>query len=367
MKNAFFIIASVIFCQNALPQSDSVLKFIFVPHPRSENRSQQSVLPAIEKIDFSNYDLTLLGGDLTYYTSLSQVSMDYCDSLFQLDSPNTLWTLGNHDRNNVNLVEEFTGRKSFYAYYRDNITFVVLDTERNASGFQSSFIVGEQLDMLKNICDSISSSGFLVILHHRLLWMIGNSDFSSRIDSVGESTRQLDTTNFYKEIYPLLLQAKEKGVQVICLGGDKSKINIEYSPTDSITFFTSAMAPEFDDSLNSVIIFTCNPESRIISWDFIPLDKVEKSTFNGNSPQHEFKLDTNLDIRQNPVNNEITFQLLPGLIQSEIIEVYKISGIFVHKFTLREGENTSLRLPGGVYIVKEMSALGIKTRKIIVQ
>ena len=366
MRTIAFIIIMAISSQGAFSQSDSVLKFIFVPHPRSENRSQQSVLPAIEKIDFSKYDMTLLGGDLTYYTSINRMSMEYCDSLFKLNNPNTLWTLGNHDRNNLKLIEEFTGRKSFNSYYRDKITFVVLDTEREANGFQSTFIRGEQLEMLENVCDTINNSECLFILHHRLIWMIGNEDFSERIDSVGESTKQLDTTNFYQDVYPLIIKAKSKGVKVICLGGDKSKINIDYSPADSIFFLTSTMAPEFADSLNCVIVFTVNPEDKSISWEFVSLELIEKVEVNSISLSHLFKEDSDLTIRQCPGNNEVAFQLLPGLNKAKRIEVYSISGVLLKTFTLEKGEIIYIPLNYGVYIAKETTTRGYGVSKFIV-
>ena len=240
-----------------------------MPHPRSENRTVQSVLPEIEKIDFSLYDMTLLGGDLTYYTSIDRTSMDYLDKLFNLKSQNTLWTMGNHDLNNRSLIQEYTGRPSYFSYYRDGITFVVLDVELNASGLTKSLISGAQLDWLKTISDTISKSDYMLILHGRLLWMIGNDDFKTRLDSVAESTKQLVTTNFYPDVFPLLQNVKAKGIPVICLGGDKSKIDNDYSPEDSIHFLASTMAPEFTDDQNHVMVFTYNKTAKEMSWKYV--------------------------------------------------------------------------------------------------
>jgi len=42
--------------------------------------------------------------------------------------------------------------------------------------------------MIQQVCDTISHSHYLILLHHRLLWMIGNDYFDPLIDSVGQST-----------------------------------------------------------------------------------------------------------------------------------------------------------------------------------
>jgi len=53
--------------------------------------------------------------------------------------------MGNHDLSNRSLVEEYTGRPSFYSLFYGQVTFLVLDTELDAMVSQSSHISGEQL------------------------------------------------------------------------------------------------------------------------------------------------------------------------------------------------------------------------------
>jgi predicted phosphodiesterase len=347
-------------------QGSQELKFIFVPHPRSENKVQQSVLPAIEKIDFSLYNMKLLGGDLTYYTSINRKSLDYCDSLFNLSSPNTLWTFGNHDPDNRSLIREYTGKESFYTYYRDKITFLVLDTELDANGFTSAYIKGEQLDMIKNVSDTITSSDFLIVLHHRLLWMIGNHDFDSRIDSVGESTRQLDTTNFYQEIYPLLQNVKSKGIKVICLGGDKSKINIEYSPEDSITFFASTMAPEFTDSRNDVLIFSYNIVEQKMEHEFVALDKVEKLQTGGINLREVKSEKPSIRIWQDAGSNEIRITSDANINENALVRIYNVSGVLIRSFHLNPGEIQTLDLSNSeLFLILGVYSNSISRVKII--
>jgi hypothetical protein len=277
MKLIIIFIILSISGTDLVAQSDSLLKFIFVPHPRSEDRTNQSVYPGILNIDFTNYDVRMLGGDITYSTSKDSATLAYCDNLFNIGSPNTLWSLGNHDvqSGNRSLIKKFTGRESFYSYGRDGVTFIVLDTELDANGFANTFIKDEQLQMVQSVCDSITESSVLILLLHRFMWMINNDYFKTMLtDSIAASSRSMDTTNFYSDIYPLLQEVKNKGIKVLVFGGDKSKINIVYSPEDSITFYAARLADDLPDSINNVIILDYNLRSKKITYNFIPLSEM---------------------------------------------------------------------------------------------
>jgi hypothetical protein len=277
MKLIIILIILSISGTDLVAQSDSLLKFIFVPHPRSEDRTNQSVYPEILNIDFTNYDVRMLGGDITYSTSKDSATLAYCDNLFNIGSPNTLWSLGNHDvqSGNRSLIKKFTGRESFYSYGRDGVTFIVLDTELDANGFANTFIKDEQLQMVQSVCDSITESSVLILLLHRFMWMINNDYFKTMLtDSIAASSRSMDTTNFYSDIYPLLQEVKNKGIKVLVFGGDKSKINIAYSPEDSITFYAARLADDLPDSINNVIILDYNLRSKKITYNFIPLSEM---------------------------------------------------------------------------------------------
>lgn len=353
MRTSFLLFYLIVLSELAFSQQNPDLKFILVPHPRSEDKVHQSVLPQIEKINFSLYDMVLLGGDLCYYTSINRTSMNYCDSLFNLDSPNTLWTMGNHDLNSPSLVAEYTKRPRYYSYYRDSITFLVLDTEANANGFSSSYILGNQLQMIKNVSDTISNSGYLVVLHGRLLWMIGNEYFATKIDSVAESTRQLDTSNFYQEVYPLLQKVKSRGTKVICLGGDKSKINIEYFPEDSIGFYTSTMAPEFADSVNHVIVFNYFKSENRMEREFIPLDEVEKNSVNTDIEIIKSNISNSLKINQIPGSSEVEISIANSENEVVFVQIYSLDGRLNKAFTLISHENKKFKPTcSGIYIVR---------------
>jgi hypothetical protein len=375
MKTVILFLILTVPVTDLLPQNDSELRFIFVPHPRSEDQVNQSVYAGIETIDFTKYDVTMLGGDLTYSSSADSTTLAYCDNLFNLGSPNTLWSFGNHDiqSGHRTLIKEFTGRESFYSYARDGVAFIVLDTELDANGFSNTFIRGGQLQMVKDVCDSISESRFLILLHHRFMWMINNDYFKSRLtDSIAASSRSLDTTNFYSDIYPLLQKVKSKGIEVLVFGGDKSKINISYSPEDSITFYAARLAADLPDSINNVIVINYNKQKKEINCNFTPLSEMITSAKQEpfQSPER-FTLNQNYPNPFNPITT-INFAIPTTLFTT--LKVFDILGREVA--TLFKGELTAGKyskiwdaknLSSGIYFYTLRSGKFTETRKLLLQ
>ncbi len=355
MKLLLISLVLVLYSLNLFPQDNYLLKFIFIPHPRSESKDIQRVAPGIEEIDFNKYDVIMLGGDLTYYTSDKRSTLEYCDSLFDLGNPNTLWTFGNHDvqSGNRNLIKEFTARDSYYSFYRDGVTFIVLDTEESANGFDNTFIKGDQMLMIKNVCDSITQSKHLIILHHRLIWMINNDYLKDRLtDSIAASSRTMDTTNFYSEIYPLIQKVKNKGIPVKVLGGDKSKINIEYSPEDSITFYAVRLASDFHDSINNVLNMEYNILDKTLDCFFVPLNSIAKSDsiVSVNSISTERRI---LKIEQNHGLPGIFFRMISKDEGVGKLEIFSMNGqncVSLY-FKTNKPEEISIYKPG-VYIAR---------------
>jgi hypothetical protein len=318
-------------------QSDSALRFIFVPHPRSDDQVNQSVYSGIAGIDFTKYDVVMLGGDITYSTSKDSETLAYCDNLFDLGSPNTLWSLGNHDvqSGHRSLIKKFTGRESYYSYSRDGMTFIVLDTELDANSFSSTFIKGNQLQMVKDVCDSITESRYLIVLHHRFMWMINNDYFKPMLtDSIAASSRSLDTTNFYSDIYPLLQNVRNKGIQVLVFGGDKSKINVAYSPEDDITFYAARLSTDIPDNINNVIVLSYSLQNKELTRNFVPLSEVT-TPVTQEFPQlpEIFSLDQNYPNPFNP-STKISFEIPEYSIVD--LTVYDILGKEVAEVTKGE-------------------------------
>ena len=81
-------------------------EYIYLGHI---NEKHNAVDRRIEQADLSKYDQIWLGGDLCSETTREESTLDYVDSLFNLSSKNTHWSVGNHDVRNGN-TEWITAR-----------------------------------------------------------------------------------------------------------------------------------------------------------------------------------------------------------------------------------------------------------------
>ena len=99
----------------------------------------------VERIDFSRYDLRLLGGDYAPSGTGSRSTVDYLDAILDLSNPNVLAALGNHDTSHKSYFNDATGRPSYYAFQTNGIAFVVLDTTDDGND-----ILGGELAMVHN-------------------------------------------------------------------------------------------------------------------------------------------------------------------------------------------------------------------------
>ena len=222
----------------------------------------------VDAIDYSKYEMLLLGGDLAFSTSLDDETMSHIDSIFDLSNPNTLWSLGNHDYSDLLRVQEFTDRLPYYAHHKDGITFIVLDTQDSLSN-----IIGEQKILFENVVDTLEKSSHLILLHHKLIWMYGNSDLEPNISLVsngglGDCFYCLNPNNFYTDIYPSLVEVKQKGIEVICIGGDiGSKTDkFEYTSQEGIYFLASGI--KAGESDNKALLFEHDVSNNYLTWEY---------------------------------------------------------------------------------------------------
>ena len=204
-------------------------KIIHISHTR--DNTQGVIHPKLQDLPLDQYKMHLLGGDLDLFTSADTETIQIWDDYFNFSSPNTLWSLGNHDTSNRNLVEEATERPSFYTYTAYDICFLVLDTELDLSN-----ITGEQLELVKAVTDTISESKNLIVMTHKLLWLQGNDEVASFLESVpnggpGDCGFCTNPNNFYNDVYPLLTEVQNRGVDVWCIAGDLGIKTSEFSYT----------------------------------------------------------------------------------------------------------------------------------------
>jgi len=243
--------------------------YLHISHTRMYDNS--SIDKEAEQVDYTYYDKLLLGGDMMNISSESEETLDYLNDLFEIAEPSTMWSLGNHDRTDVGLIENYTGRNNFYSYTDKGITYLVLDTQQDTSR-----IVGDQLQLVKSVLDTIAHSSHLVILTHHLVWMDDGGPLAEIADSISNAPLSdcwycINPNNFYADIYPRLVEVQSKGVQVLCIAGDiGNHVNsFEEQTADGVYFLASGIF--YDRPTNKGLVMQHNVTQQTLTWEFVPV------------------------------------------------------------------------------------------------
>jgi len=247
-------------------------KYLHISHTRTTFIPKMDSIA--EKIDYSKYDMLWLGGDLIYLTSENHLAMQYVDSVFSVGNENTLWSLGHHDYTNLDLLEQYTHRPAYYSYFKNGITFIVLDTRDNLSN-----ITGLQKEFFDSVMDTIENSSHLIILHHKLIWLYGNPDLEYQISDIangiyGTCLYCTNPNNFYETIYPRLLEIKNKGIGVICVAGDIGYRVKEFSYTTNDDIYFLASGIYYDSIGNKALVFNHNITTKELEWEYVLLEDL---------------------------------------------------------------------------------------------
>ena len=269
--SAVLLFLSNLSCEKNTPPS-AFKTYLHIAHTRTNANPKMDSLA--EKINYQKYDILMLGGDLAHQTSKDEETMSHIDSIFRLSDPNTLWALGNHDYSDLERLKKYTKRNAFYNYHKNGITFIILDTQDSLSN-----IIGDQKAFFENTVDSIEVSSHVIILHHKLIWMNDNNELQSQIPAVsnghfGDCFYCINPNNFYHEIYPSLVHLKQKGVEVLCIGGDigKSTDKFEYLTKEGIYFLASGIAT--DSTNNKALIFKHDINNQRLDWEYQLLSEL---------------------------------------------------------------------------------------------
>lgn len=209
-----------------------------------------------------------LGGDVAFRSSLDDSVMSRIDSILDVSNPNTLWALGNHDYDDLGRIQNFTNRSAFYSYHRKGITYIILDTQDSLSN-----IIGNQKAFFNRVLDTLQNSTHLVILHHKLIWMYNNSTLQPQIPAIangglGTCFYCINPNNFYVDIYPRLIEAKNKGIEVICIAGDIGKFANEFQHITSEGIHLLASGISYNTSVNKALLFTHDLKNEILTWEY---------------------------------------------------------------------------------------------------
>ena len=244
--------------------------FIYIAHTRLDDN--RGIYSKIYDIDFSLYEMTLLGGDLAANSFSNPEIIAHLDSIFDYKSPRTLWSIGNHDNTSKARFLKTTLKEKFHSYEAHDVTFITLDSQDSLSS-----ILNEQKDFLMATLDSITTSSVL-IMTHKLIFMNGHSVMDAAIETVcngrrGDCFHCHNPNNFQSEIAPRLKELQESGVQVIVVGGDLGykQSSFEYLDPSGIVYLGNGMW--YPKDWNSALIFSKLPQ-KPMSYSFVAIDSL---------------------------------------------------------------------------------------------
>ncbi len=251
--------------------NNSSSTYIFLSHTRTSTNDR--IFKKVYDLNLELYEMTLLGGDLGV-DSFQDDFINHIDSIFNLKSKNTLWSVGNHDVTTNENFKNLTGKNKYHSYKTNNTTFITLDTQDSLSN-----IVGKQkqyfLDILKN-----TSSKNIIIISHKLIFMDQHPIMDGQINKVcngpkGKCDYCHNRNNFQHEIYPELVKLKEKGINIIWIGGDLGykTSSFEYKDLNGIIFLGNGFW--FKNKENKVLVLSEDKSS--IKYKFVFIDSLIKN------------------------------------------------------------------------------------------
>ena len=117
-----------------------------------------------------------LGGDIYSNGKRDQKKFSYLDYLFNLKSPNTHWTIGNHDfTESFEAIKRHTHKPDYYATYIDGITLIVMNSNIYDRR-ESCELKNEQTDYILSVLDTVCVTSHVILMSHHVAWGNINDD-----------------------------------------------------------------------------------------------------------------------------------------------------------------------------------------------
>ncbi|MBN1967726.1 MAG: metallophosphoesterase [Candidatus Delongbacteria bacterium] len=254
-------------------QTNKPKEYLFFAHAYDE----YYIDSRLKQIGLRNYDGIFMGGDILSEASLDRKYLSYLDSLVDLSNPMTLWALGNHDSRNGNWdwIFDFTQRKTYFAHYQDESVFIVLNT--NIVPYDCEELEN-QFSIISNVCDTIVKSKNLFLIMHHIIWDgVPGLDPGWTVGHVNLkywlANCETADSHFKNTIYPLLVNVKNRNIDVFCTAGDMgSGTKKKYSQlsSDQIWFLGCGL---YEYSSNDEVLMFKNNNGEI-SFKFHNLDSL---------------------------------------------------------------------------------------------
>ena len=250
--------------------------YIFLGHCYQYETAGDKVDYRVEQLDLSSYDGVWLGGDVCSEAMLNYSTVQYIDSIFDLGNRETHWALGNHDARNGNWewYREYCERDTYYTFSSHGITRIVMNTNIHSIDCEN---LNNQNSIIENVCDTILQSDYLVLLMHHGLWKnvpglpIPGSYAMSDLEYWNSNCYDVNS-NFVNHIYPLLIEVKNRGIEVICIVGDMGAgpKTFDMFSDDSIHFMGCGLYHNEPDDM----VLILNKKGEELNYGFHNLDSL---------------------------------------------------------------------------------------------
>ncbi|WP_297088493.1 hypothetical protein [uncultured Draconibacterium sp.] len=289
-KGIFIFLFIITFFINTSAQKDT-LSYLFMGHTYQYHTPGDKVDSRIEKMDLGTYDGIWLGGDVCSESLMSYSTLAYIDSIFDLKKQTTMWALGNHDTRNGNWVwlEEITGKKTYYTTHYKGITYIVLNTNLTPYDCEQ---LNDQYKIIVDVCDSIKNSSHLVLLMHHGIWagvpgLPPPSTYAQSNLVYYNFNCYSEGSTFVNEIYPRLVEVKNRGIEVLCILGDMGAKKIDIESDDGIHFLGTGLSRSYYTDPEErkkaapdwAIVFKHVPTNSWLEWEFVDFDEFTGYTY----------------------------------------------------------------------------------------
>lgn len=275
-----------------IPTPENIINsYIFMGHTYASNNT---IDERLESFNFVPYEQIWLGGDICAETTKDYGTLVYLDGLFDLESQNTHWTLGNHDVRNGNIdwIVEITGKETYHVQYFNNITLLTLNTNLSYGGVIDSESINAQYQLINEVCDTIQKSSHLIVLTHNVVWadIDDNMMVEEYANSVNTSIlfRCSPDQNFKEAVFPLFEKVMQRQIQVIFIAGDfgQNATSYEFITDNGMIFLGSGIASDvpYNEQFptwglpDKVLVFDHDTLNRDVSWHFLDLDLLKINT-----------------------------------------------------------------------------------------
>ena len=287
LRYLYCFCCSILLCYPTYSQTTDTLRYVFFGHTYAGGEPEgKRVDFRLEAMDMNQFDRIWLGGDIGAETDLNYSNLAYLDTIFDLKKAGNHWALGNHDTRNENIewIEEFSGKERYYAYTEHSITTIVMDGNISPLDCEN---LNKQFELIKQVCDTINQGYLIFLVHHGIA-----TDVPGVASPLSYAHTELqnwlpncysDTLNYANSIYPLLQKVESRGIDVFHITGDVGSYYKQYHGISDhgVEYLAAGLGNGYRilqglpiHAPDVAIVFTHILPNNQLSWEFVLINDL---------------------------------------------------------------------------------------------